>query len=81
MSLRIIYSGMMIITNGSGDNESPLKIRLLMCTLPSISWFDVNNVYQFAILLSIKVIIFWATPTILAHSKIHELGTMSYVFR
>ena len=56
-------------------------IPLLMSTVPSTSWFDVNTVFQFAMLFSIKVNIFWATPTILAHSKIHKWGTMSHAFR
>ena len=46
-----------------------------MSTVPSTSWFDVNTVPQIAIVFSIKMTILWATPTILAHSKIHEWRT------
>ena len=53
-------------TKQYGSFISSFKIVL------SASFFYVNTVFQFAMLFSIKVDLFWATSTILAHSKIHD---------
>ena len=75
--LRMRVRGIIVITNSSGDKESPQKIPLFMSTLPRLCPFDVSSVFQPFIELANRFLIFWAMPTRPRHSRIHGWGIIS----